>query len=119
MSAHDDRSVGTLTPQKEGASITRGMGGRIAACVVALAVVLASVADNPATCHEDADAQSRSGASVPGCAGMPCQTPGIETAPALVAIPLRTAGATVAVALEEPVSADPPPPPTPPPTALA
>lgn len=89
------------------------MGRRIAACVVALAVASASVADSQATCHEEADARP----SLPSCAGMPCQTPGIETVPVLLTTPLLNPCATLAVSLEEPASADAPPPPTPPPTA--
>jgi hypothetical protein len=92
---------------------------RIAACVVALAVAAASVADSQATCHEEGDAHSQSGPSVPSCAGMPCQTPGIEAVPLLLATPLLSRCATLAVTLDEMVSVDAPPPPTPPPTSLA
>jgi hypothetical protein len=95
---------------------------QIAACLAALAVAVASVADNSATCAEDAGTTPDCGAPVCpplSCAGMPCQTPGVQTWPLPTPKPQLFFTSALALTPPEPVSADAPPPPTPPPTALS
>ncbi len=96
---------------------------RIAPCLAALAVAVASVIDNPALCREDLlsapDARDAAPPHAPAsCVGMPCNTPGEQQVP-LVAWPLFAPERTLEMGSPEPMSADSPTPPTPPPTALA
>ena len=101
---------------------------RLAACLSAALLAFAAVADNEASCPDEAGVDCVSGAShhdeapptapAPACASRPCRTP-VRIAPAGLAVRvLGTLSTFIAQPARPPISAEAAAPPTPPPVDL-